>query len=79
MVNDTKEYVKNEFETNVKTESNNVRTENSSHNEEKTIKSNTDGILKLIEQFDPLICWNTLGKKILSKYSMYDDILERAR
>ena len=45
----------------------------------KPIDSNTEGLIKLMDQLDPVLSWELLGQKILSKYSMFEDALERAR
>ena len=44
----------------------------------KSIDDNTNGVLRLIDEFDPLISWEKLSKKILSKYSLFEDTLQRA-
>ena len=44
----------------------------------KSIETNTNGILQLMDQMDPMLSWQKLSRKILSKYSLFEDTLERA-
>ena len=44
----------------------------------KSIETNTNGILQLMNQMDPMLSWQKLSRKILSKYSLFEDTLERA-
>ena len=45
----------------------------------KCMDSNTEGLIKLMDQLEPMLYWDLLGRKILSKYSIFEDALERAR
>ena len=61
-----------------KNEQHNLKSETST-NVKNSIDVNTKGLLKLMDQLDPMLSWETLGWKFLSKYSLFEDSLERAR
>ena len=72
-----KEVVKKEYKSDIENEQN--LTSNESVNlAKKSIETNTNGILQLMDQIDPMLSWQELSRKILSKYSLFEDILERA-
>ena len=75
-----KELVKNEYP--IKSEMSSIKMDAGSSEPaavKKPIDSNTEGLIKLMDQLDPVLSWELLGQKILSKYSMFEDALERAR
>merc|ERR1711956_16790 len=72
-----KEVVKNEYKSGIANEQSHASIE-SGNLAKKSIETNTNGILQLMNQMDPMLSWQKLSRKILSKYSLFEDALERA-
>jgi len=72
-----KEAVKNEYKSGIANEQSHASIE-SVNLAKKSIETNTNGILQLMNQMDPMLSWQKLSRKILSKYSLFEDALERA-
>ena len=50
---------------------------NSTKNEKS--QSQTQNLIQLMDQLDPMLSWDLLGQKIIAKYSLLEDIIERTK
>ena len=42
-------------------------------------QSQTQNLIQLMDQLDPMLSWDVLAQKILSKYSILEDVIERTK
>ena len=72
---DSSSNVKNDFL--IKAESSTFATNSISKSEKS--QSQTQNLIQLMDQLDPMLSWDLLAQKILSKYSIFEDIIERTK